>query len=250
MRGAIIYFSGTGNTEFVAKQLKRSLEERNDKCSLIDIAKKRGLQDNYDFLIFGSPIHDEAFPNIFMEWVEVNVKEGRNREVIVFSTLASKNAFGLEALSKILKDKGFNIKIQYAVEMPNNYYLSGFEKPSRESIISMREKAKIEVEHLVEKFINGETIIECVSKTSAQMVKEANNVVFTTFKEWANRYLSVDMDICVRCGKCVKNCPTRNISLKDNFIFRDRCTCCLRCLHSCPVNAFLFDGRKIEQYKI
>lgn len=62
MRCAIIFFSGTGNTEFVVKQFKRSLEEKRFQCSLVDIAKKKNFQDDYDFLVFGFPVHGGGLP--------------------------------------------------------------------------------------------------------------------------------------------------------------------------------------------
>lgn len=35
MKGAIIYFSGTGNTEFVAKLFKKAFEEKGYEMDLI-----------------------------------------------------------------------------------------------------------------------------------------------------------------------------------------------------------------------
>lgn len=40
MKGAIIYFLGTGNTTYVAEQFKKHFEGYNIQCDLIDVKKK------------------------------------------------------------------------------------------------------------------------------------------------------------------------------------------------------------------
>jgi uncharacterized protein len=49
----------------------------------------------------------------------------------------------------------------------------------------------------------------------------------------------IDIEKCVGCGTCVKNCPADAISLKDKkaVIDRNLCIGCAQCVHTCPVNA-------------
>jgi ferredoxin len=42
----------------------------------------------------------------------------------------------------------------------------------------------------------------------------------------------------VLCGKCVRECPTGNISISnENIIFGNKCTFCMRCVYICPEKA-------------
>ncbi|MGL4911514.1 MAG: flavodoxin domain-containing protein [Romboutsia sp.] len=63
--GVVIFFSGTGNTKHIAKLFKKSFDKENIKIDLIDIQKNGSINKEYDFYIFGAPIHAEMTPKIF-----------------------------------------------------------------------------------------------------------------------------------------------------------------------------------------
>lgn len=62
--------------------------------------------------------------------------------------------------------------------------------------------------------------------------------------------VGVDSNLCVKCMKCVNDCPTKNIYLDENIKFKNQCISCQRCVHCCPVNAFTYKGKHFEQYKL
>ena len=250
MTGAIFYFSGTGNTEYISKLFKKHFESMGINCILIDISKKKTLNDDYQFYVFGAPIHAEVFPKNYVEWVEANIKKS-NKKCIIFSTQAANKGSGPDQLSEILNKKGYEVVIQDFITMPNNYYVVAFEKSSFEEIKRLKEDADKKVRKLVEKFIRGEKNINKVSKLRLNFAKAEYKGFYLFSKGWARRNLSVDMKLCVKCMKCVKNCPTRNIKFKENqFEFENQCISCQKCLHTCPTNAYLYKGKKFEQYKI
>ena len=57
MNYGIVYFSGTGNTKFVAEQFKKHLKTKGHKATLVDIVQTKEFYDTFDGYIFGSPIH-------------------------------------------------------------------------------------------------------------------------------------------------------------------------------------------------
>jgi len=250
LQAAIIYFSGTGNTEYVSKLFKKHFENGGVSCVLIDVSKKRTLNEEYDFYVFGAPIHAEVFPKIFIDWVAKNLKED-NKKCLIFSTQAANKGSGPDQLSEILIKKGYRITVQDFITMPNNYYVVAFEKPTKEEIKKAKERAEGKVKSLVQKFLKDEIYINKVSKIRLNLAKIEYKFFYRFSKGWARRNLTVDMKLCVKCLKCVKNCPTKNIKFKDNsFYFEDSCISCQKCLHTCPTNAYLYKGKKFEQYKI
>ena len=71
--GAVIFFSGTGNTKYVAKLFKERFNKENINIEIIDIQKTEKLNKKYDFYIFGGPIHAEMVPKILTDWVIKNI---------------------------------------------------------------------------------------------------------------------------------------------------------------------------------
>lgn len=249
MEGNIIYFSGTGNTEYIARLFKSYLKDEGISAKLIDISKKRFISDEYDFLILGAPVYAEFYPRYFINWVKDKIPTGRKREVIIFTTMAAKSSSALYELIQIMEEKDYVIKIATEIQMPNNFYLSNiFGRPSLEEIAYRKEAAKYRVKSLINIYTSNKTLIDRAALTRRVLAKPVHSIFTEYSNTWAKKNLKVDMDYCVRCSKCVKNCPTKNVSLDEEIVFKEQCIYCLKCLNQCPVNAFLYKNSKVEQY--
>lgn len=250
MQGAIVYFSGTGNTEFVAKNFKDEFQNRNIECVLIDISKKKKINDDYNFYVFGCPIHSDLFPDYFIDFINNNIKYGNRRKCIIFSTQAGNSAAGVDYLGEILNKKDFEITAKIMVKMPQNFFIAGFKKTSQDECEKLKKEAKEYVKFVVESFSEDKKVLNNVSNLRLFFGK----AIYKMFKKyalnWAKNKLKVDMSLCVKCKKCVQNCPTKNIIFDETIKFKSQCICCQRCIHGCPVNAFYYKGKRVSQYKI
>ena len=47
-------------------------------------------------------------------------------------------------------------------------------------------------------------------------------------------------DKCVKCGKCVQNCPSGCIDIDNGSIDNERCVRCLNCMSACPLGSIGF----------
>lgn len=250
MKGCIVYFSATGNTEFVAKAIKNEFEYKNILCDTYEISKNTGFEDKYDFYVFGAPIYAELFPEVYTEWVKKHITKGNGRKCIVFSTQANDVACGPTAFAKDLKKIGLEVVIEDCFLMPNNYYLVLFKKFTDHQVKDAVEKAKDRAKVLVDKFLNNETQLG-TAKGREIWAKPVFKLFMIWSKKWAKRALAVDMNKCTRCGVCQKGCPVKNIEVNDDRItFFDKCISCQRCVHKCPANAFLYKNKEIDQYKL
>jgi flavodoxin/Pyruvate/2-oxoacid:ferredoxin oxidoreductase delta subunit len=243
MRAAVIYFSGTGNTEFAARQFKIQFEKHNTECSLLDISRKRNITDNYNILIFGCPVYAGSFTEYYTDCIINNIINGNSRKCIVFSTSAGSDGIGIFELSDILSSKGFDVLIKAAIRMPNNYHINSNNKPTDDEKRELREKTAKKIEGIVEEFINDQRMEIKISEEKLTRGRET----FKKFKESAPYFavnnLYADMNACVKCGKCAKNCPTHNININVSINFKDKCICCQRCILGCPVNAIKFNKK-------
>jgi formate hydrogenlyase subunit 6/NADH:ubiquinone oxidoreductase subunit I len=52
-----------------------------------------------------------------------------------------------------------------------------------------------------------------------------------------------DIDLCISCGLCARDCPAKAIEMVDvegkkrPLFYMDRCVFCYQCIESCPRNA-------------
>ncbi|MCC3866051.1 flavodoxin domain-containing protein [Terrisporobacter petrolearius] len=83
----IVYFSGTGNTKFVANNIKRELEIYNKEVNLINIEKGNINLKDYDSIIIGGPVYVDRYPEILIKYMEENLK-GFTGKCMLFSTQA------------------------------------------------------------------------------------------------------------------------------------------------------------------
>lgn len=60
---------------------------------------------------------------------------------------------------------------------------------------------------------------------------------------------NVDKNICIACNQCIKDCPTRTISLKDGKadINNGNCIKCGHCVAICPVKAISTNDYNMEE---
>ncbi|GAA0732250.1 EFR1 family ferrodoxin [Clostridium oceanicum] len=251
MKGALIYFSGTGNTKYVIKKFNEEFKNKNINCDLIDIDTNTNLDCKYDFYVFGAPIHAEMFPKNFITWVRKNVKNVTSKKCIIFSTQASNKGTGAEELNLILKEKGMDVVIEDFIKMPNNYYIVPmFKETPEEEKKSIKINTNKKISKLVNTFLKGNKNVKHISKFRVNLGKVSYKFFYMYSKNWAKKKLSVDESICTHCGKCVKECPTNNIKLSNGKItFNSNCISCQRCLNKCPVNAFRYKKEKFKQYK-
>ncbi|RXE58160.1 EFR1 family ferrodoxin [Acetivibrio mesophilus] len=250
MKGCILYFSATGNTEYVARAIKDEFANNNIPCDMYEVSKNSGFEDKYDFYVFGAPIYAEMFPPFYTEWVKKHITKGNGRKCIVFSTQANTIACGPSTFAKELNKIGFEVVIEDNVLMPNNYYLVMFRKFTEQQVNDTLKKSKDLARTLVDRFIKHENQL-INAKAREIWAKPVFKLFLLWSRKWAKKSLVADMGKCTRCGLCQKQCPVNNIKVnKDSITFFENCVSCQRCVHKCPANAFLYKDKVIDQYKL
>lgn len=249
-KGVVIFFSGTGNTKYIAKLFKERFYKDNIEIDIVDIQKENKINKNYDFYIFGSPIHAEMTPKIFVEWINKSIQNDY-KKCIVYHTLAnSKQSDSRIYLAKVLKNKGFDVVINTSIQMPNNYYHILFKRESDDEIKNILLDAPNKVNKIVEDFIqNKKNYINYKKNTIAYKFVYDSFLLYA--RKYAKRNFSLDKDKCINCKICENECPTKNISMSDNKLqFFNKCIGCEKCIHRCPTNAILYRNKQFIPYKI
>lgn len=224
----IYYFSGTGNSEWVAKTIA---ERISDSCVrltanlLHPITVKSGETLG---LVF--PVYAWNIPEIVSEFVKcLEIEDGAFTFAVC--TCGAEAGYSMHLLkSRIHMD---NV---WSIVMPDNYIVAYKVEDDAESLEKVR-SAALRLRSV------GDQIAE--RKSGCFDVHKGKFAIVKTFvvSHFFNKYARSSKPFhttyaCTGCGACEKFCPTKNITVVDGYpIWGDDCQQCLACIHRCPNKA-------------
>lgn len=250
----IFYFSGTGNTWWVADRIKRQLDAKNINASAVSIDKLTPKKADWwiktaDLVLFGWPVYSSYLPKPVKRFIDALPESEKGKHIHVFCTQMCFSGDGAWIAHKQLKNKGLIVDTAEHFTMPSNAsVVHGFWGPPDEKGIKLiLSNAEIQVERYVEKLLTGQARIKGRYSFVLGMLQRGP---YSLFRKAAQNYVGVDNDKCTRCGLCVKLCPMDNITLEDVPVFAGNCTQCLRCYSFCPSSAITYLGRahNVQKY--
>lgn len=239
----IFWFSGTGNSKWVAQQLASALGERLASVAdaLVDGTLHFSLHDG-ERLGFVFPIYSWGPAPVVTELVEKVQFSGTPDFCFMVATCGDDVGLSAQIMKAALAKRGITLHSAHSVQMPNTYInMPGFDVDSdrvrTDKLHSAPERVREVVQDIVER-----KCIEDVVRGRLAWVK--SHIVRPWFLKHAmgDRKFAVDDELCSHCGACVNNCPMRNITLTDEKQpqWNGRCAMCLSCLHRCPTCAIQY----------
>ncbi len=247
MKGVLYFFSGTGNTKWVADTFYKYFKKNKIDLELINIERIEDIKlRQVDFFIIGSPVYAEVEPKIVDDFLNKLPKTKKALKTIVYTTQGGKSAAAPSIIAKKLKVKGYNVLIHEPIKMTNNYYFLLGKEPSANDCVKFLNNADHKVKRIVENFINNNEL----KKESSLVRMEVGKICGSFFRKMMpkiSKNITATSE-CMKCGICLTNCPKSNITFEDGkAVFHSKCMLCLRCLYICPVNAIRYKGKKINQ---
>lgn len=247
MKGVLYYFSGTGNTKWVADKFRDGFKSYDIDLHLISIESIEQINiKSYAFVIIGSPVYAEVQPKIVDDFLNRLPKIENRIRTIVYSTQGAKSAAATSIISRKLEQKGYNVVIQSNIRMPNNYYFSVGKRRTQSEQKEMLEDAKEKVSVLTKCFIDNKQMREQSSLFRIFVGKISGKTFKNKIPKLSKNITSTKE--CMKCGLCLRNCPKGNITFENSHaVFHSKCILCLRCIYICPINAIRYKGKKIDQ---
>jgi len=237
---AIFFFSGTGNTYFVAKQLCDQFRI-SERCDLYSIEKH--LQDGediiskYDLIGLAYPIYGSSVPYIVSDFIDH--LEEHSLPAFVICTQMMFSGDGAAYGGRLLEKKGFHSLWQEHFDMPNNIsdlrFLTSHRLPHYERIQSRVEKKSI---RFARRVLSGKPKKKGSNVLSLLLGLMQRGPFEAIDKSVYQQSLRINENKCNLCQKCVLICPVQNLEKADNkILIHDHCTLCYRCVNQCPEKA-------------
>lgn len=240
----IIYFSGTGNSRYVAEALAKQLNER---CiSIEQTTPSLAVQPGESIgLVF--PVYAWGVPHIFETFIRQRLVEivgtapdAKKQYLWSVITCGDDIGFADRFLNKeLLSAIGRKADAIFSVQMTETYVcLPGFDVDPRELAETKVSRADQTLTDFAEEIRQQRSVLRV---RRGPIPYTYTYVLRPFFNRWlmTDRYFHADAARCTGCGKCAKECPTGDIQLTDGMPHwqgKD-CTTCLRCFHHCPARA-------------
>lgn len=237
-----LYFSGTGNSRFVAETLAGGMG--GDCLSIEDGADFGGLIRAADAVAFVYPIYCSRVPRILREFVKAHAEALRGKPLVILCTQMGFSGDGARCFTDLLPGGSFPVRYAEHITMPNNinnFFL--FPRTSEKRCLRLRRNAE-------------RTVARVCADLKAGRVKTRGFNGFSRFlglfqgsflplmERMTDSAVHVGSE-CTGCGLCVKRCPMKNLVLADGKAeARGNCTECYRCINLCPERAVRIYFRK------
>ena len=238
MKVALFYFSGTGHTKMVIDKWKEEASKYDVTFDLFSIENEEiPALDFYDKIGFAYPIHAFNAPEIvwrFATSLPIAKKILPLFIIMVSGEYMTINHSSASKLRRILKKKNLVFESDYHYLMPYNLVFRHTEQRAYQMYKAMYNIVPLDVkEYLVD--------------NKPHILKKHHLVGWFIFliriEQWFSgvngHHFKVNKKKCIKCMKCIKECPVHNIDLVDDkFKFGKNCTLCMRCAFNCPKDAF------------
>lgn len=232
----ILYFSATGNTEYIARELAKAL---GDECvNLLDRVKAEDysiLHSDKPYIIC-APVYVCEMPRFMSRYLKKQSFTG-NRDVYFIFTSGGYCGISGQLAKAIFRRKRMNYRGHAEFKMPRNYVANDH--------YPMLEKEEIEDRILKshEKISSVAETIKAGNKLTARHIFLFETIITVPFNPiWCKLKLRAKdfytTDKCIGCGKCARLCPLNNIVLEGQKpVWHDTCTHCMACIGNCPTQA-------------
>ena len=244
-----IYFTGTGNTKRVCETAKKELEKRGHTLDEVDVIKDdvKNLNE-YDGLFIFYPIYGFNAPKPIISYVKKINKLDKTIPCVIMKQsgehLFWNNASSLY-LTSLLKRRNIIVHNEHHYLMPYSFIFRHSDYMAYRMITTMEGLLPLDLDL----FLNNQDV------HLKRFFFDRPFAFILRIQWWGGRFngrfYKVEKDKCVKCMKCINDCPSKNISIKeDKFKFGGKCLMCQRCIMYCPKHAIkvgMFNSWRVDE---
>ena len=236
----ILYFSGTGNSKYVAKRIADALGDEivnlNDRIKASDTSPV----ETGERLIVVTPTYAWRIPRVVRDWLLRTEPRGAKRAWFVMtcgSEIGNANKYNRD----LCAEKAISCMGTAQIVMPENY-IAMFSAPQADEARQIVAKAESSIDRAIAAIQANQPFAPTRNNLYDRFMSGPVNPVFYRFFVKAEAFRATDA--CIGCGKCVELCPLNNIHPENGKpVWGKNCTHCMACICYCPKEAIEY-GKK------
>jgi ferredoxin/flavodoxin len=257
MQFFIVYFSPAGTTAYVARIIRDELAGTGEACSLVNLGDAANsfasgslpAEPQDICLCIGSPVYAGHAVPVVMDFI-AGLPKGINCCSMLFVTWgAVTSGVALYEMARALEEKGYPVCAAAKI-VAEHSLLRQSEKPlgkgrpdaaDDDMIRKMVQRVVVSLNGAGKNFVPAAAL---------NYQSEALQKIFAGLSIGAARkvlpQITVQAELCTRCGVCVAACPVEAIELGEKPVFNERCIACYNCLRACPEQALQADFSRMQ----
>ncbi|BDZ69895.1 EFR1 family ferrodoxin [Methanobacterium petrolearium] len=247
----IYYFSGTGNSLTVARDIARKIDGK--LISIASVVDRGNIRTDADVVGIVFPVHFSAIngiPGIVQRFVE-NLENANSKYIFAICTCGGFSAATIENLGKIIESRGGELVAGFTVQMPSNIEAVSVKEQQKlfdewdnklefiHEFVKARNEGEFETMGLPLKIALAPIFFYYKNKTF-NFFKKISESSDSDFKQliWLSDKRFYTDDDCEGCGTCSQVCPVNNIRIiEEKPQWQHHCEICFACLNWCPNGA-------------
>lgn len=241
----IFYFSGTGNSKWIANQLSK--EQHENLVFIPDALMNGALEFSLhagEKIGFVFPVYSWGPPEIVLRFISRLTLKGYQQQYVFFvCSCGDDTGLTQQMVVKALAARGWECQAGFSVIMPNNYVLfPGFDVDGKE-LENKKLRGAVTVLNEINDLIGKtESVFSCKEGSLPFIKSRIINPLFNRFQISAKPFRVTDG--CISCKRCEKSCPMKNVTFRDGKpVWGENCTSCLACYHVCPQQAVQYGNK-------
>ena len=242
----ILYFSGTGNSKFVAQRIAVALGDKilnlNDRIKASDTS----LVETGERVIIVTPTYAWRIPRVVRDWLLRTEPRGAKRAWFVMtcgSEIGNANKYNRD----LCAEKAISCMDTAQIVMPENY-IAMFSAPQADEARQIVAKAEPDIDRAIAAIQANQPFAPTRNNLYDRFMSGPVNPIFYKFFVKANAFTA--SSACIGCGQCVKRCPMNNVTLKDGKpSWGKNCTHCMACICYCPKEAIEYGKKSVGQLR-
>ncbi|MFH1512514.1 MAG: EFR1 family ferrodoxin [Bacillota bacterium] len=244
-----LYFSGTGNSKYVAELFAAGM---GGECHSIEEAPDfGGMIQTADAVAFVYPVYTSRIPRIMREFVAAHTADLQGKKLVILCTQMGFSGDGARCFLDLLPERSVRVLYAEHITMPNNINNLGvFPQTGEKRARRLAEGAK-QIVGRVCADIKAGVVKKRGFNPFSRLLGLPQGLFLPLMERVSDNAVTIGED-CTGCGACVKRCPMNNLTIAHGkALAHGNCTECYRCINLCPQRAIgLYFKTKVKwQYQ-
>jgi ferredoxin len=230
----IYYFTGTGNSLKIAKDISQNIPNSEIRSIAAVLAKSKESLVVSEKVGIVFPVYVDGLPIIVERFVR-NLKANQNTYLFAVANFGGSAGGALIQMENLLVEKGCHLAAAFGIKMPDNTQIMFPPSSQEEQLLDFQRETQ-----------TAEKIAKTVIQNAEASQKQPHSIY-----QRPHAFDPVEMskkfffdDKCNGCAVCESVCPMGNIVMESmRPHWQDRCEMCLACMQWCPEQAIQFGAR-------